>query len=203
MRLSFFLPEYVLKLYAQHGDEMSDLFGPCSELRVTLSANPNYYDYLHLIRLVEDGTVELIDGAGQSINTEVNGKYSIYEMDADTVSIKFYDLVEADSYRPDEKIRDIDPFVVKVVKEKGNFAFRQEVIWRIDSEDDWPCLLFDTRFVFEFDPLCFWQVNRKRNPYYLLENKEQDGPIRHYYLDEKKLTLKEMQDLGIPKESFW
>jgi hypothetical protein len=170
-----------------------------------LSANPHYYDYIHSLVFKDDGSVELVDGAGQLINAEAVGKYRVRDIDASSVEVEFYDVIEVNPYQKDRRLRDIAPFKVKVLREEGVFPFRQEVVWKINDETEWPCLLYRARYVFDSDPLAFARAKQARNLYYLLEDKDLIDAARYYYLreDRQELTAKEMLALGIPKEAFW
>jgi hypothetical protein len=105
----------------------------------------------------------------------------------------------------EKKLGDIESFTAKVIKEQGVFPFRQETVWRVDGEDEWPCLLYRIRYVFESDPIAFARDRRIRNLYYLLEEKEPVESTRIYFAwdDAQRLTAREMISLGISKGSFW
>jgi hypothetical protein len=170
-----------------------------------MAANPYYYDYIHSLYFEDDGTVELVDGAGQLVNAVATGKYRVHKIDIDSGEVEFYNLVEVNPYKNNKKIRKLKPFTVRFFREEGIFPFRQEIVWRIDNEDEWPCLLYKARYVFESDPLSFARENQARNLYYLTENKDLFDSACYYYSrkDGQELTAKEMLDLGIPKETFW
>lgn len=166
-------------------------------------ANPQFYDYLHFIEFRADGSVEMVDGAGQVLNTLAHGKYRVHKIDISTAEVEFYDVVQVNPYKKHEKRGDVENFRLKVVNEKGVFPFREEIVWRVDDEDAWPCLLYQSRYIFEFDPLQFGRSNQIGN--YLLENKELVESARTYYIRDEvqKLTAKELEALGIPKNAFW
>lgn len=168
-------------------------------------ANPQFYDYLHLIEFKADGSVEMVDGAGQVLNTLAHGRYRVRNIDASTAEVEFYDLVQVNPYKRQEKRGDVEDFRVKVVKEEGSFPFREETVWRIEDEDEWPCLLYRSRYVFEFDPLGFGRSNQMGNLYYLLENKELVESVRYYYIRDEgqRLTVRELEALGRPRSAFW
>ncbi|MEH1895264.1 MAG: hypothetical protein V7K94_08170 [Nostoc sp.] len=168
-----------------------------------LNANPHYYDYFHSLLFNEDGTVDMASGAGQAIIVTAQGKYSVSKIDRASFSIKFYELIETNSYSLNgnigDKIRDIDPFIVTVTIEKGTFALEQEVIWNIKNEEEHPCYLFTSRYVFDYDPLSFSKEKSQTNLYYLIEQKEFYESEKYYYpqVECKKLIFKELQELGI------
>jgi hypothetical protein len=168
-------------------------------------ANPHFYDYIHFIEFKADGSVEMVDGAGQALNTLAHGKYRIHKIDISTAEVEFYDVVEVNPYKRHEKRGDVENFRVKVVKEVGFFPFRRETVWQVNDEDAWPCLLYQSRYVFVFDPLEFGRSNQIGNLYYLLENKELVDSARYYYIRDEgqRLTAKELEALGIPRNAFW
>ncbi len=62
-----------------------------------MSANPHFYDYIHFLNFQEDGSVELIDGAGQLINTVARGNYRVGTVTQNSAEVTFYNLVEVNS----------------------------------------------------------------------------------------------------------
>lgn len=168
-----------------------------------LNANPHYYDYFHYLLFNEDGTVDMGSGAGQAIIVTAQGKYSVSKIYQSSFSIKFYELIETNHYSHNgnigDKIRDIEPFSVIVKIEEGTFAFEQEVIWNIKNEEEHPCYLFTSRYIFDYDPLSFSKEKSQKNPYYLIEEKDFYESEKYYYpqAECKKMILKELQELGI------
>jgi hypothetical protein len=115
-------------------------------------ANPHYYDYIHTLEF-SNGTVEFVDGAGQVLNAVVMGRYRVFGEDETSARIDFFNLVETNPYsRKHEKIRDIAPIQVKVVREEGLFPFPKNVMLKIEKKGRHPCLLYRERYVFDKDP---------------------------------------------------
>jgi hypothetical protein len=170
-----------------------------------MDANPHLYDYAHSLDFRADGTVELLDGAGQLINTLAAGRYSVSPAGSDQATLSFYDLVEHDPYRERAPLHAITPFSVAVVREQGLFALRQHVAWKIADEAAWPCLLFTTRYRFEPDPLAFGEARQAGNLYNMLEGPRQHTAAWHYYPRgaAQQTTAGELVALGIPRASFW
>jgi hypothetical protein len=170
-----------------------------------LIANPHYYDYIHSLEFTVDGLVELVDGAGQALNAVVKGKYNTLEENETVAKLEFFDLIETNPYKENQKIRDIESFSVKVVKEKGLFPFAQEVVWKIKNEDEHPCLLFQERYVFEADPFMFAKERQAQNLYYITESKDLVESARFYYPinNVQRLTKKEILSLGISEKELW
>jgi hypothetical protein len=170
-----------------------------------LVASPHYYDYIHSLNFSADGLVELVDGAGQALNAMVTGKYNIVEENETVATLEFFGLIETNPYKENQKIRDIESFRVKVVKEKGIFSFVQEVVWKIKNEDEHPCLLFQERYVFETDPFTFARERQVQNLYYITESKDLVESARFYYPINtvQRLTKKEILSLGITEKELW
>jgi hypothetical protein len=61
--------------------------------------------------------------------------------------------------------RKLEPYTVCVVREEGRCALHKHVIWKIADEQEWPCLLYWTRYRFDFDPLAEFIGKRKGMPY--------------------------------------
>ncbi len=159
-----------------------------------LAANPHYYDYFHILKF-ENDMVEFTDGAGQAINTVASGKFQVSQSESLFLEFEFYDIVEINPYRKNEKVRDIKPFKVKCRKEEGTFALWQEVMWRDPSEEDSPWLVSKELYVFDFDPLSFGVENQRRNLYYQTEKKDFGESLRFYYERNKVQQLK-LKKLG-------
>ena len=154
---------------------------PFFDTPTRLSANPQFYDYLHCLDFESDGSIQMIDGGGQVINTKARGKYRISQADGTSFEVHFTELVETDPYEDDKIIDQLDDFSVSYKKQEGLFAFRQEVVWRIDDETKWPCLLYPSRYLFDVDPLEFGNPNQDHNLYFILENKDFRKSIHYYY----------------------
>ena len=167
-----------------------------------LEANPHYYDYFHYLHFAKGGSVKFADGAGQMVNSVAEGKYNILQINSAEAKVEFFDVSELNIYQKNEKTRDINFFSVSLKKEEGIFAFAQEVVWRIENEDDYPCLLYRTRYVFETDPLFFVRERQQENLYYKIEKKNLFDSTRFYYAkeDKEELSLKKIISLGINKE---
>jgi len=158
---------------------------------VYLSANPHYYDYLHVLELKADGEIEMLDGAGQFINTLIKGRYEL-----DAQSLRLFDLVEYDAYSK-EKLLELPAVTHQPKKQAGQFAFQQELPFRIDNPDEQPCLLFHARYIFDFDPIS--GTDDSTNLYHVMENKDFGDSQKIFYADTdlEKLTLTELKKRGI------
>lgn len=160
-------------------------------------ANPHLYDYLHRLNFSPSGLVEMVDGAGQVLNSLVRGRFSLQAAGQNTALVQFFDLVEVNPYDKQDQRGVLDAIRVKLTREEGIFAFKQQVVWNIRDEQEWPCLLYRRRYVFESDPLTQVLSSRTGNLYYLLEG---DGPDTHTYYcqdDRQQLTARELSQMGI------
>lgn len=169
-----------------------------------LSANPHFYDYVHHVTLDADGGVEMVDGAGQALNTLAKGRYRIVAQDDAKAELEFLDLVELNPYQEKEKIGDIDTFRICVRKETGVYAFCQEVVWRIPDKTKWPCIMYHTRYICSDDPLAFGRANQAQNLYYIIERRELVESAKTYYAREDRieLTVEELLQKGITPLGF-
>ncbi len=163
-----------------------------------LAAHPHYSDYHHVLLFYDNELFEMMEGAGQIINGKAVGKYHITIVNGTLAIVELDDLIEVNVYQRDQKVRDIDPMRLTVVKEKGIFAFRKELRWEKD-EDERPCLLYEVRYVFDTDPLAFAQNNPFRSGYFLDEKKDFTEFTRYYYAqeDRRELTAKRLSELGV------
>jgi hypothetical protein len=163
----------------------------------SFEANPHLYDYLHRLSFSPSGTVEMVDGAGQVLNSLVRGRFSLQAAGQNAVLVQFFDLVELNPYDEQEKRRGLDAISVKLTRQEGIFAFKQQVIWSIRNEQEWPCLLYRRRYVFEDDPLTQVLSSRAENLYYLLEAQEPDTNFYYRRDDGQRLTARELSQMRI------
>lgn len=166
-----------------------------------LSANPHYYDYLHAMDFQDNNNVKFFDGAGQCLNLVAEAKYSFTNKVKRHPDIEFRDFVEINPHTKDKTRLNISPKSFIVRKERGNFIFCCEVVWKIEDEQDWPCLLYHERYVFDRDPLFFANEHQEGNLYYSLEGKDFTNSERYYYADtaQNELSLRELEARGFEK----
>jgi len=122
-------------------------------------ANPHLYDYLHRLSFSPSGLVEMVDGAGQVLNSLVNGRFSLQAAGQNAALVQFF--------------------------------------WNIRDEQEWPCLLYQCRYVFEGDPLTRVFSSRTGNLYYRLEGEEPDTNAYYRQDDRQQLTARELSQMGI------
>ena len=166
-----------------------------------LVANPQLYDYFHSLKF-EGDKVEFADGAGQAIITIAFGKFAFRQIEPLIAEFEFYDIIEVNPYRKNEKVRDVEPFKIKCHKEEGTFAFWFQAIWNVPNEEDYPCLVCQDRYVFDFDPISFGLENQKHSLYYKIEKRDFSQSARYFYERDKiqRLKFKEVLELGISEE---
>lgn len=166
-----------------------------------LIANPQLYDYFHSLTL-EGDKVEFADGAGQAIITIAFGKFALRRIEHLLAEFEFFDIVEVNPHRQDEKVGDVEPFKVKCRKEEGTFPFWFQAVWNVPNKEDYPCLLCQDRYVFDFDPILFGLENQKHSLYYQIEKRNFSELARYFFERDKiqRLKLKEVLELGITEE---
>lgn len=155
-----------------------------------LAANPDLYDYVHFLDLDRAGTFEIVDGGGQALATLVRGRWVVTALDVASVRLILTDLVELNPYYKHERFRDLDldeymqatsqpvPYEERdirsrpedisllVTREAGVFTLREQIIWNLRDERDWPYILFRERYRFSADPLASFSANRSGIPYF-------------------------------------
>lgn len=106
-------------------------------------------------------------------------------------------VIEHPDYRNDESIRVLAPVSVLVTREEGIFPFARQVVWKVNSQAEWPCLLYQVRYVFEVDPLV--QVHDRREGRYYYRDEAAEPDTRYYYRqdDAQKLTAEALSQMGI------
>jgi hypothetical protein len=189
-----------------------------------LVANPYLYDYVHTLEFHSAGIIEMVDGAGQRLNTLVHGRFSVEQVSPTAFLVSLTDLVEINPYYTLERFRGLDlaayakavqgyvpyeehdvrrrldPFSVHVAQEEGLFSLRQHVIWKIRDAQEWPYLLYRVRYRFASDPLAPFLPNRQGNLYYQEETPEPDTRVYYRVEDAQRLTARELAQRGIAVE---
>ena len=167
-----------------------------------MSANPHFYDYIHSLHFEDNGKIEFVDGAGQVINTVARGGYRLGEVKQNSAEISFIEVVKVNPYEADKVIAAVGDFAVRVTREEGLFSFAQEIMWKIQDEQETPCLLYTERYVFETDPLAFGRSSQSRNLYYITESRELVESARYYYPrnNAQILTIRQLKAKGLMLE---
>jgi len=187
-----------------------------------LAANPDLYDYVHYLDLDPTGTVEMVDGGGQALATLVQGRWDVALLDAATARLTLTDLVELNPYYKQEQFRDLSlddliqatsqpvPYEerdirsrpasisLQVTREEGVFALREQIIWNLRDERDWPYLLFRERYYFSTDPLASFSANRSGIPYFEHFKEEPDTRLYYPMKAAQSLTAGELSERGLP-----
>ncbi|HEY1012623.1 MAG TPA: hypothetical protein VGE07_07960 [Herpetosiphonaceae bacterium] len=168
-----------------------------------LSANPHLYDYMHYMDFDDDGSVKMIDGAGQRINAVAEGRYRHRQPSDDLIEIEFFELRELNPRDRAEIRRTFEPFVATARIERGPFAIREQVVWNVSDENALRCRLYDRRYVFDTDPLAFAEEPQRRSLYYEVHTEAERAALiaaaRIYYprSGRQDLTLGELRARGI------
>jgi hypothetical protein len=177
------------------------------------SANPHYYDYVHLLVLGEHGAVELVDGGGQALRRRLVGTLELVGATRKWAEAWFHELFDVDPYERSEERVPLEDFVTGVRVEPGPFALRCEVVWHVE-EDEAPWLLFDHRLAFDVDPLAAGRPALSDWPPEVLEHPEMREMVegmqksaeaaRRYYLGSAGVELpqREIMGMGLPAAAF-
>lgn len=123
-------------------------------------ANPQYYDYIHSVRLHEDGTCELLDGGGQCMNSHTRGTYT---REGSVVHFQ----IEGKK------------FDVSIVEESGLFVFLEGVPANFIMEEQ-VFLIYRKRYIFDKDPF-EEQYKDRRSLYWFINGAESDKETRNIF----------------------
>lgn len=135
-------------------------------LPIRLAANPQLYDYIHALHFRADGSVEMLDGAGQAIIAVARGNFTVENGDESSALISFKNLIEVDAYNNYERIGVLEPFTIRVVREEGPFVV--DIPLARPEGEERLFNLFRERYVFETDPLTFARQREQQNLYFHL-----------------------------------
>ncbi|HLZ59010.1 MAG TPA: hypothetical protein VKR06_18865 [Ktedonosporobacter sp.] len=190
----------------------------------SFEAAPHLYNYLHRLSFSSSGIVEMFDGAGQHLNARVKGRFCVQIRDHNAALVQFSDLVELKlkppfsvhfkdpsaltyegtifvenpDYQNEEPLRTLAPISILVTREEGIYPLVQQIIWKIDDEQQWPYLLYRVRYMFEIDPL--GQVRDRRVGQFCYQQEGWEEPDARYYYcqdDAQKLTYDALIQMGI------
>ena len=180
---------------------------------VRLSANPHYYDYVHLLVLGEQGAVELVDGGGQALRRRVVGRLEVIGATKTRAEAWFRELFDVDPWQRSEERLPLEDLVTGVRVETGPFALRREVVWNV-KEDEAPWLLYEHRLAFDVDPLAAGRPSHLDWPQEVLEHPDMREMVermqksaeagRRYYLESTGVELpeREIMRMGLPPAAF-
>lgn len=188
------------------------------------AANPHLYSYVHTLDFKPAGAVEMVDGAGQTLFTLIQGRFSVERVSPTAFHLLLTDLAELNPYYKRERFRHLDlaayvratagevpyeehdvrsrpgPMRIQVLQEDGPFVLRQQIIWKLDDEEDWPYLEFRVRYRFAVDPLAAFVANRRGPFYESLTPPEPDTRVYYRMVDAQKRTRRELTRAGITLE---
>jgi hypothetical protein len=161
-------------------------------------ANPNLTDYAHWLKFSPTGSVRMVDAAGHMVISIVEGCFSVSPLDARSIQVHFYDLLELHPYEDEKVVRALEPCSINVTREEGVYAFRwhQWVPKGIESHE-WPCTIYWTRYFFEVDPLAQLSYNRRGSAYH---HTMVEPDTRYYYRPDEAedwLSVGDLAELGI------
>ena len=160
-----------------------------------ISANPDYYDYIHHLQFGSDGDVKLTAGAGQVIHFSAQGKY---RLDLSNGTLELFGLRQMNPYG-NEVPRSLPNRTNQFTIEAGVFAMLQETPFRPQPPDKEPVIVFTERYVFETDPLAFAQESAKSNLYYIIETRDLKVSECIYYRSDlrEQITMADAKRKGL------
>ncbi len=118
---------------------------------VTLSANPDSYDYFHQMVFNTNGKVIIADGGCQSIYGYIEGNFEVEKIDNNKIKIKFFNLILFNPYNHSIKFAKIDSMECIAHKIEVNFKFTIAY----EKEE----ALYNTCYEFVIDPLTIFRKN--------------------------------------------
>ncbi|QKF93967.1 hypothetical protein QKU48_gp0509 [Fadolivirus algeromassiliense] len=151
-----------------------------------LSANPQFYDYLHSIIFQSNGTCNFIDGAGQCICLDINGTYLIHYGSENKTSGYMEFNFDNDNLTKH--------FSVNFRVQEGLFVMVNEIVWNSKIKD-WPVSVYNQRYVFDNDPFEGLYQNREKNLYFILEGDKEVKEEMKYFYGSSPNTSKKMDQL--------
>lgn len=152
-----------------------------------LSANPNFYDYIHSINLQPNGTCEFVDGAGQCLCLDITGTYKLtYDSDQQTSGSIEFKFENEKCHRH---------FKVNFKLQQGTFIMRDEIVWN-STMKNWPFSIYTKKFVFDTDPFEGLYQNRENNLYFMLESDKEIKEDMKYFYTSDSIARKTMETLN-------
>lgn len=158
-----------------------------------LVAKPYYYDYINMLTLSADDSVELVYGESQGVRDEVTGQFTLTRTGDDRARLTLTGLQRSEQYRYEDDSAELPDMSIQISHETGVFAFRQEVMWRIDDPDEHPCLLYRVRYRLTPDPLLLPDSGTTG---------EADVALCYLPEDGQQLSVKTLREMGITPLSW-
>lgn len=118
-----------------------------------LSFYPSQYDYIEQLRLdPEEGALEFCRGGGQRLYYLLRGRYAWRRESEARWRLEIGALDVLDPYTEARRM-ELPPRSVGCRVERGPFAIRRDVVWRVKSMAAWPCSVYPLRLRFDEHPL--------------------------------------------------
>ncbi len=119
--------------------------------KIVLSANPDLYDYYHLIELTNTGKVVILDAGSQCSYGCIVGEFEVKVIDTKKASINFFNLSLLDPYNNSIKFSNIGSIEVQVETKNMEFKFNPDY-------EEVECL-YTRCYEFKIDPLNLFRNN--------------------------------------------
>ncbi len=172
---------------------------------------PDLYNHVHYFNLINEATMEFAVGGGASVIFVGNCKYAIEEIEQNRqsnilftheMSLSDFEF-ESTNYAKQINPKELNIKKIRFFEEKGAFFFIdfRDMYNHPKDEDELPCIKFDSRIIFESDPLFLFEDQFQysmygRNNYPPSIHKRL--PDNYYYMEcTGQYKLKQLNDLGI------
>ncbi len=118
---------------------------------LTLTANPEAYDYIHSFSLLASNAIEMIAGDGQKMWFKASGSFQIWQQQ-NAIKLRVYDVNLVDLYDDGDLLPTTQDFECKATIEYGQY-FLADGIPTVQIPERRQHLSFTRRVVFETDPI--------------------------------------------------
>ncbi|MFO0942838.1 MAG: hypothetical protein U0930_19040 [Pirellulales bacterium] len=118
---------------------------------ITLSANPEAYDYIHSLRLLASSAIEMIAGDGQKMWFKASGSFQILQQH-NSILLRVYDVSLVDPYDDGDLLPMTQDFECKGTIEYGQYLL-PDGLPTVQIPERRQYLSFTRRVVFEADPI--------------------------------------------------
>jgi hypothetical protein len=118
---------------------------------ITLTANPEAYDYLHSFSLLASNAIEMIAGDGQKIWFKASGSFQISQQQ-NAIQLRVYNITLIDLYDDGDLLPTPQDFECKATIEYGQY-YLPDGIPTVQIPARRQHLSFTRRVVFETDPI--------------------------------------------------
>jgi hypothetical protein len=173
---------------------------------------PDSYNHIHYFELMDETTMKFTVGGGASVIFAGSCKYSIEKIEqtrqsnilfTHEISLSNFEFEENTSYSKHIQNTELLTKKIRFFEEIGSFFFVDcgDIYNDPNEEDELPCIKFDSRIVFESDPLFLFDNQYQFNAYTKMNYLpffQKRLPDNYYYIEcTGKYKLGELKKLGI------